>query len=757
MLYIILQITVFQALFILVYDVFLRKETFFNYNRAYLLITSILSFVLPFIKFPKLKAITTQDLVIQLPEVFIGAEPLRMQNIQIAEQAGVVLEQPSIPVWQIGLGLGMLITLMIFVFKILKLYWMKEKYPRRWKGNVLVVRLIKSSAAFSFFNTIFLGDSIPKEQQPTVYIHELVHVKEYHSIDLLYFELLRIVMWFNPLIYLYQNRITELHEYIADANAVKHQGTVNYYKSLLNQVFDVNQMSFTNTFFKSSLIKKRITMLQKSKSKHYHIFKYALLIPVVIAMLIYTSTEVRAQEDKNQTEQASQELTEEQLIKSYYDAFVAMEKNGASFMEISSYAGFGKYRPEKYILSKEEFLKSKAYRHYVAEGMIKRKSEKGTLENEDFDAAELMKQKGKSYVEYRSWKKTKEAKDLWEASIRDGERKLFIEDMLNKTEEEQQRYDALLNQLETDESVEKVIITDGKSLLILYPTQKDELHEINIPAETSIEVPFAVIEEVPTTKDCKDLTTNEERKRCMSEFIAKHVNKNFNIDLADSLGLKGRQRIFVAFKIDKQGLIKDAQARAVHPDLETEAIRVINTLPEFIPGKQKGEAVIVPYSLPIVLQITGGTEQPKAPNYNRFRDSLSTKNVESLSEIPFSVVDKAPIHPDCKDLVGIDQQKKCTSNAVASFVNRNFNMDLVSKLGLSEGQKRVFVKFVIDNQGYIKSIGARGPHPKVEEEAKCVIALLPQFIPGEQDGKTIDVAYSLPIQFQLVNDKKRKN
>ena len=74
MLYTILQIIAFQALFLLVYDLFLKRETFFNCNRIYLLITALLSFTLPFLKFPELKKITSEDVVIHLPEVFIGTK-----------------------------------------------------------------------------------------------------------------------------------------------------------------------------------------------------------------------------------------------------------------------------------------------------------------------------------------------------------------------------------------------------------------------------------------------------------------------------------------------------------------------------------------------------------------------------------------------------------------------------------------------------------------------------------------------------------
>ena len=92
MLYTIIQIIAFQALFLLVYDLFLKRETFFNYNRAYLLITSLLSLVLPFIKLPELKKMATEDLVIQLPEVFIGTRAPSNYEVQIAEQAGLVLK-----------------------------------------------------------------------------------------------------------------------------------------------------------------------------------------------------------------------------------------------------------------------------------------------------------------------------------------------------------------------------------------------------------------------------------------------------------------------------------------------------------------------------------------------------------------------------------------------------------------------------------------------------------------------------------------
>jgi hypothetical protein len=89
----------------------------------------------------------------------------------------------------------------------------------------------------------------------------------------------------------------------------------------------------------------------------------------------------------------------------------------------------------------------------------------------------------------------------------------------------------------------------------------------------------------------------------MSNEISMFVNKNFNTKIGKENGLVGRQRINVIFKIDNQGNIVDVRSRAPHPALEAEAIRVIKTLPKMIPGKQKGKAVNVPYSLPIIFQV----------------------------------------------------------------------------------------------------------------------------------------------------------
>src|SRR5690606_35286196 len=136
---------------------------------------------------------------------------------------------------------------------------------------------------------------------------------------LLFFEVLRIFFWFNPLVYMYQNRIMTLHEFIADQQAVKHQDKSQYYQNLLSQVFQTQNISFINPFFKQSLIKKRIVMLQKSKSKQVKLFKYALLIPIVFGMLVYTSCA------KAEVQRSKNELSISEQIESLKATMIAKE------------------------------------------------------------------------------------------------------------------------------------------------------------------------------------------------------------------------------------------------------------------------------------------------------------------------------------------------------------------------------------------------------------------------------------------------
>lgn len=160
----------------------------------------------------------------------------------------------------------------------------------------------------------------------------------------------------------------------------------------------------------------------------------------------------------------------------------------------------------------------------------------------------------------------------------------------------------VIDVIEDEEDVEETIIesteTNQEEKIVEVKEIKEEVVE-----EEIADVPFAVIENVPVYPGCEGEKTNDAKKRCMSSKISEFINKKFDTNLASDLGLEGRQRIAVQFKIDKSGRVVDVRARAPHPRLEREAMNVVQSLPNMTPGKQRGKPVGVLYSLPIVFDI----------------------------------------------------------------------------------------------------------------------------------------------------------
>jgi len=150
--------------------------------------------------------------------------------------------------------------------------------------------------------------------------------------------------------------------------------------------------------------------------------------------------------------------------------------------------------------------------------------------------------------------------------------------------------ETVLESTETDESeaVEVVEIS--------------EIQEVVEDEEIIEEVPFAVIEEAPIFPGCKG--SKAQRKKCLQQKIREHVNKKYNVGLAEELGLDaGKKKVYVLFKIDYKGDIVNVRARGPHKRLEKEAIRVVQLLPKMIPAKQRGKPVNIKYTLPITLEV----------------------------------------------------------------------------------------------------------------------------------------------------------
>ncbi|MCF6182163.1 energy transducer TonB [Lutibacter sp.] len=560
-----IQVVLFQVLFLAVYDLFLHKETFFKWNRFYLLATPFLAFIIPLIKIEIFQKNIAEEYITYLPEVVLNPQTVIEKTINSSNTFNYI---------SIIFFTGVVVFTILFLVKLFKIIRLILANKVIKKETYSLVILKDKKVAFSFFNFIFINEKLLRNNDLQIIQHELIHCKQKHTIDLLVFEILKIVQWFNPLIYLFQQRITVLHEYLSDEEVIQKSNSSTYFNKLLSETFNVENITFINQFYKHSLIKKRIVMITKNKSQKVKQLKYLLIVPLLFAMLIFSS--------------------------------------------------------------------------------FQNKSIERTINN-------------------------------------------------------------------------NLILTDSI-----------------IPKNS---IPFALIKKVPIYPGCKG--TEIELRKCLQENISNYINKNFNADLADHLNLQpGIKRVFVMFSINKEGEIDNVRARAPHKKIKEEAIRVIKLLPKMIPGQYKGKVVNIRYSLPIGIMVND--KQKKAFIVNR----TNKFEYKRSNGVPFAVIDKVPVYPGCSG----DQAtlRKCLQDNIAQFVSANFNSDISKGLGLSSGIKRVFVLFTINKEGNVTGVRARAPHIKLQEEAIRVIKLLPKMIPGKQDGKNVNVKYSLPIAFNVADESPKQ-
>lgn len=161
-----------------------------------------------------------------------------------------------------------------------------------------------------------------------------------------------------------------------------------------------------------------------------------------------------------------------------------------------------------------------------------------------------------------------------------------------------------------DEPIEK---GDNEVIETIINEPVEEIIEVNIndiveidePEEidSDDDIPFISIEEAPIFKGCEGLS-KAENKKCFDKMMNKFVQRNFDTNLANDLGLRsGKHRIYTQFIIDKTGEVIDIKIRAPHPKLKSETLKTINKLPRFKPGKQNSRYVKVKYNLPITFKV----------------------------------------------------------------------------------------------------------------------------------------------------------
>jgi TonB family protein len=270
-----LKSVIWLAGFILVFILFLRNERFFFLNRIYLVTGILTSFFFPLI---------SVHYIVVLPVIRnFQTESAVVSEIQNAGSSII----PDLKLMLLVLYLSGVLFVLTLIIK------QGRSLLRTIKKSGIIslhpVKLIKTpdyTSTFSFFSYVFVNPSITDIETKEIMNHELVHIRQKHWFDLLLVELLCMIQWFNPIVWIYVRFIRQNHEYLADEVALQRTSDPAIYRAvLLNQIVGAPVVSLTNSF-NYSLNKKRFNMMKNIISSPYRKMKILLILPV-FAIVLY--------------------------------------------------------------------------------------------------------------------------------------------------------------------------------------------------------------------------------------------------------------------------------------------------------------------------------------------------------------------------------------------------------------------------------------------------------------------------------------
>ena len=274
-----LKVSIGMISFYGIYALAFRKNTFHGLNRFYLLSGLLLSFMIPLLKISVFES--RYDLIPELLSASWIEPVMNLPRSQVDSDASGAIGFLNILSVLYFSGIVLLCTRLFF--SITATLRTKQTAITSRYGRLRIVKT-KSPVPFSFFNIVFLPEG---ESDPMIIRHELMHVRQYHWIDLVLLEIASMILWINPFVILYKRSLKMQHEYLADSGIIRRTWNAErYLHCMLKQIRIVSANGLSSHFY-CKTIKKRITMLTKNKTSVKYTGIYLLVLPIT-ALLIYS-------------------------------------------------------------------------------------------------------------------------------------------------------------------------------------------------------------------------------------------------------------------------------------------------------------------------------------------------------------------------------------------------------------------------------------------------------------------------------------
>lgn len=303
------------------YHLVLEREKMHQFNRFYLLLSLVISLTIPFITFEIIKIVPVVQNIEPMNTIITSSEIPENENqgnaLPIEESINLI---PYV-LWSLY-GIISFLLFVRFGKNIWKLISKSKSNPNVKYKNANLVLVEEKTLPHSFMNSIFINfeDYNKQNIEDELYTHELVHVTQKHTLDILFIEFLKVVFWFNPLFIFYKKAIQLNHEFLADEEIVKTYSNVSFYQNLLLHKSNNNPTIYLASNLNYLVTKKRLIMMTKSTSQKIALLKKATLIPVLAGLIYFFCIKVVAKEKIiNVTSQTNKtEITDKDKIRDTY-------------------------------------------------------------------------------------------------------------------------------------------------------------------------------------------------------------------------------------------------------------------------------------------------------------------------------------------------------------------------------------------------------------------------------------------------------
>lgn len=603
-----LKVAICWLVFYVLYRLILEKTTFFKLNRAYLLITLLLGLVVPMVRISLGAPVDPAEGSNWLPEVVVRANNLVNQPYTLPE---ITIQVPSSAAWDIWPWLywgGVAYCLLRFLVGLFQLYNIYRRGHKQAMGKYTLVYSAEVKAPFSFMHCLFWPAELEDENLEREYMlrHEETHILQYHTLDVLFSEIIKAICWFNPLAYRYSQALRDVHEYLADAAVLQNANRKQYGHLLIRQSLSGPSIALVN-HFSTSQLKKRIHMMMRKKTQGRAQLRYALSLPLLVGLgFLFAQINIEAQVpttsqnstlpppppmmvpsvvEKGKTEAPYSSMPQEVVIRRDTTPKVLEERvvqdfplNSAQLQELTvmSYP----YR-------------SNSTNELVVVGFAPKKD---SIPGEVFKVVEKMPEYPGGMdelikflaqnVRYPEIAKKENIQGMVVVQFIIGKDGTIIDPHVvhgigGGANEEALRVVKMMSKW-------KPGIQRGQAVNVQFNLPIRFMLEggvIEKKAEASKEV-FKVVEQMPAYP---------EGQGALLEFLAKNIKYP---TVAKENGVEGM--VVVQYVIEKDGSISNAKVvKGIGAGCDEEALRVVNAMPNWTPGKQRGQAVAVQFNLPI--------------------------------------------------------------------------------------------------------------------------------------------------------------